>query len=49
MINNNATPVEHLAAFAIVFVTGVLSMTILGRYIEAVRRDAAGGAYARND
>ncbi|CAB3824747.1 hypothetical protein [Achromobacter mucicolens] len=49
MINNNATPVEHLAAFAIVFVTGVLSMTILGRYIEAVRRDAAEGACARND
>lgn len=49
MINNNATPLEHLAAFAIVFVTGVLSTAILGRYIEAVRRDAAKDACARND
>ena len=49
MINNNATPLEHLAAFAIVFVTGVLGTAILGRYIDAVRRDAAEDACARND
>jgi hypothetical protein len=41
MINNNATPLEHLAAFAIVFLTGVLSTAILGKYIATVRRGAA--------
>lgn len=49
MINNNTTPLEHLAAFAIVFVTGVLSTAILGRYIDAVRRDAVEEACGKND
>jgi len=39
MINNNS-PLESLAAFAIVFATGVLSTLALGKYIEKVRRDA---------
>lgn len=49
MINSNATPLEHLAAFAIVFVTGVLSTAILVRYIDAVRRDAGGRSLRKND
>ncbi|CAB3808145.1 hypothetical protein LMG28688_06698 [Paraburkholderia caffeinitolerans] len=39
MISNNS-PLETLAAFAIVFVAGVLSTTVLGKYIDKVRRDA---------
>ncbi|MEN4919345.1 hypothetical protein ABE485_11775 [Achromobacter spanius] len=46
MFNNNASPMEHLAAFAIVFVAGVLSTAILGRYIDAVKRDAVDNAGA---
>lgn len=36
----NNSPLESLAAFAIVFVVGVLSTVGLGKYIEKVRRDA---------
>jgi len=43
MINNNS-PLESLAAFAIVFATGILSTVALGKYIEKVRRDALNGA-----
>ncbi|SOE64512.1 hypothetical protein SAMN05446935_2480 [Burkholderia sp. YR290] len=39
MLNNNS-PLESLAAFAIVFVTGIVSTIALGKYIEKVRRDA---------
>jgi hypothetical protein len=39
MLNNNS-PLESLAAFAIVFATGILSTVALGKYIEKVRRDA---------
>ena len=39
MLNNNS-PLESLAAFAIVFATGILSTVVLGKYIEKVRRDA---------
>lgn len=39
MILNNS-PLEILAAFAIVFVTGALSAVGIVKYIEKVRRDA---------
>jgi hypothetical protein len=39
MLNNNS-PLESLAAFALVFATGILSTVALGKYIEKVRRDA---------
>lgn len=39
MIFNNS-PLEILAAFAIVFVTGVLSAVGLVKYIEKILRDA---------
>jgi hypothetical protein len=39
MILNNS-PLEILAAFAIVFVTGALSAVGLVKYVEKVRRDA---------
>lgn len=41
---NNNSPLESLAAFAIVFATGVLSTVALGKYIEKVRRDAQNAA-----
>lgn len=40
MINNNS-PLETLAAFAIVFVAGVVSTASLGAYISGLRRKAA--------
>ena len=43
MISNNS-PLETLAAFAIVFVAGVLSTAVLGKYIDKVRRDARASA-----
>ncbi len=42
MINNNS-PLETLAAFAIVFVAGVVSTASLGAYIGGLRRRAATG------
>ena len=44
MLNTNS-PLENLAAFAIVFATGILSTIALGKYIEKVRRDAYDAAY----
>jgi hypothetical protein len=41
---NNNSPLESLAAFAIVFATGILSTVALGKYIEKVRRDAQNAA-----
>jgi len=35
----NNSPLEHLAAFAIVFVTGVISAVGFGKYIEKAKRD----------
>ncbi len=35
----NNSPLEHLAAFAIVFVTGVISAVGFGKYIEKIKRD----------
>jgi hypothetical protein len=43
MLNSNS-PLESLAAFAIVFATGILSTVALGKYIEKVRRDAQNAA-----
>lgn len=40
MINNNS-PLETLAAFAIVFVAGVVSTAGLGAYISGLRPKAA--------
>lgn len=37
---NNNSPLEYLAAFAIVFVTGIVTTLGLGQYIDKVRRDA---------
>lgn len=39
MVNNNS-PLENLAAFALIFVVGVLSNVAMRMYIEKVRRDA---------
>lgn len=39
-MGNNNSPLESLAAFAIVFVMGVLSTVSLGKYIENVKKDA---------
>lgn len=39
-IVSNNSPLESLAAFAIVFVAGVLATTALGKYINKVKRDA---------
>lgn len=38
MYNSNS-PLAHLAAFAIVFVGGVLSTLSVAKYVEKVRRD----------
>jgi hypothetical protein len=43
-IVSNNSPLESLAAFAIVFVAGVLATTALSKYIDKVRRDAAPSA-----
>lgn len=40
MMQNNNSPLESLAAFAITFAVGVLSTIALGKYIDKVRRDA---------
>lgn len=37
-MNNNNSPMETLAAFAIVFVAGVVSTASLSAYIGALRR-----------
>ncbi|MES2242545.1 MAG: hypothetical protein V4639_06705 [Pseudomonadota bacterium] len=42
MVFNNS-PLEFLAAFAIVFVAGALSVLGMTRYIDKVRRDAQAG------
>ncbi len=36
----NNSPLESLAAFAIVFVVGVISSAAFGMYIEKVKNDA---------
>jgi hypothetical protein len=41
-MGNNSSPLEYLAAFTIVFVAGILSTVGFGKYIEKVKRDAAG-------
>ena len=37
---NNTSPLESLAAFAIVFAAGVLSSACFGAYISKLKRDA---------
>ena len=41
---NNTSPLETLAAFAIVFVAGALSTALLGSYIGKLRQAAHRGA-----
>ncbi|WP_169740546.1 hypothetical protein [Paraburkholderia caledonica] len=41
---NNNSPLESLAAFAIVFAAGILSTVVLSKYVEKVRRDAQNAA-----
>lgn len=48
MINNNS-PLETLAAFAIVFVAGVVSTAGLGTYINSLRRKVAAHGPAANN
>lgn len=36
--NNNASPLEHLAAFAIVFVSAVIGTAAISTYIGSLRR-----------
>lgn len=36
----NNSPLEYLAAFAIVFVTGVISAVGFGKYLEKIKNDA---------
>lgn len=43
MISTNS-PLESLAAFAIVFAVGVISTVSLAKYIEKVKRDAVSDA-----
>ena len=37
--HNGNVPLEHLAAFAIVFVAGFLTCACFGKYIDKVRKD----------
>lgn len=39
----HTSPLEYLAAFAIVFVVTAAGTTVLGKYIDRVRRDAQRG------
>jgi len=45
-MNVNNSPLEILAAFAIVFASGVFSVLAMTLYIDKVRRDAQGGRLA---
>jgi hypothetical protein len=38
--NSNASPLEHLAAFAIVLVSAVVGTVAVGAYIDMIRSDA---------
>lgn len=38
--NSNSSPLEHLAAFAIVFVSAVIGATAISMYIGTLRREA---------
>jgi hypothetical protein len=38
--HTTASPLEYLAAFAIVFFVAAAGTTVLGKYIDKVRRDA---------
>lgn len=44
---NNTSPLESLAAFAIVFVAGVISTLGFGAYVVKVKRDAVRDASGR--
>jgi hypothetical protein len=38
--NNSSSPLEHLAAFAIVFVSAVISTMAVSKYIDKIRCEA---------
>jgi hypothetical protein len=38
-MGNNNLPLEHLAAFALVFAAGILTTVGFGKYIDKVKRD----------
>jgi hypothetical protein len=40
MLNNNVSPLESLASFAIAFATGIVSTVIISKCVEKVRNDA---------
>jgi hypothetical protein len=40
-MGSNNSPLESLAAFAIVFVVGVLFTAGVGKYVEKIKKDAA--------
>ena len=39
-MGSNNSPLESLAAFAIVFVVGVLFTAGVGKYVEKIKKDA---------
>lgn len=39
-MGSNTSPLESLAAFAIVFVVGVLFTVGIGKYVEKIKKDA---------
>ena len=46
-MRQNNSPLEHLAAFSIVFATAFLSAVSLAAYLERVRRNAIRDHYKR--
>jgi len=41
--NCNSSPLQHLAAFAIVFVAAVVGTVAVGVYVDSVKTDAQRG------
>lgn len=47
--NNTVSPLENLAAFAVVFTAAVAGTIAFQKYIEMVRRDARVSAQCKNN
>lgn len=43
LTNCNSSPLQHLAAFAIVFVAAVVGTAAVGAYVDSVKTDAHRG------
>ncbi len=43
MFSNNS-PLEHLAAFSIVFIAGMITTACMAKYMEKVRKNASQSA-----